>query len=62
MSPCSSTSDCFKASFQYKLEKALGKTTPGETKLQWQNTSEAPARGTPPLKSADLGANFDADG
>ncbi len=45
MIQCSPTSDCFKASLQYKIDRSLGKTTPGETKLQYLNTSNAPTSG-----------------
>ena len=62
MSPCSSSSDCFKASLQFKIEKSLGKTTPGETLLQYLNTGSTPSSGTPPVKSTTLGQTFDAQG
>jgi len=62
MSQCASTTDCYKASLQYKIDKATGKTTPNETKLQWQATSIASPNARLSVKSPDLGTNFDADG
>ena len=62
MCQCSSTSDCYKASLQYKIDKATGKTSPGESKLQWQNSSGATASAPSSAKSPNLGTNFDADG
>ncbi len=62
MIQCSPTSDCFKAALDYKIDRSLGKTTPGETKLQYLNTSNAPTSSTPPVKSPALGSGFDAQG
>lgn len=63
MSQCSPTSDCFKASFQFKMDKALGKTTDNTTKAEWQALGGAPATGTTPSpKSPNLGTNFDSEG
>ncbi len=62
MSQISCTSDCYKASFQYKMDKALGKTSPGETKLQWQDTSTAATAPPQSVRSPNLGTSFDADG
>jgi len=61
MNQCSSTSDCYKASFQYKMDKTLGKTTPGETKLQWLTTSTV-SSAPQSVKSPDLGTQFDGTG
>jgi len=62
MSQCSSTTDSYKASLQYKIDKATGKTIPNETKLQWEATSTASTSARPSLKSPALGTRFDADG
>lgn len=62
MSQCSSTTDCFKASLQFKIDRATGKTSQNATKAQWQAASTAPTIAAPSVKTGDLGTNFDADG
>ena len=62
MSQCSPASDCFKASLQFKIDKAEGKTSPETTKSQWQVTSESQGSPTSAAKSPDRGSQFDAEG
>lgn len=62
MYQCSPTSDCFKASLQFKIDKATGKTSQNASKAQWDASSGTPASDKLPVKSPNLGTNFDADG
>ena len=62
MSPCSSTPDCYKASLQYKIDRATGKTTAGETKLQWQTANPVQTETPQSVKSPSLGTQFDRAG
>jgi len=62
MSTCSSTGDCFKASLQFKLDKATGKVSQNATKAEWQATSSTRSSPTLPAHAIYLGSTLDTAG
>ena len=62
MSTCSATGDCFKASLQFKLDKATGKVSQNTTKAEWQATSPTTSSPTPPAQAIYLASNLDVAG
>jgi hypothetical protein len=61
MTQCSASGDCFKASLQFKIDKATGKVSQNATKAQWQAKESSSPEPTRKGKATDLGVNFDAD-
>jgi hypothetical protein len=56
MSQCASTSDCFKASLQFKIDRSLGQATQTETKAEWQNTVTAATSAVSSRNNSPTGA------